>query len=1700
MFRLLRIALCVALLTSSACGEAVVGRSRLANTPPTVDPIADVTLVEDSTTTVAVTMTDEEDVDVLVVTAASDNPALLDASGVVVAGSGADRTITLTPKPDAFGTATITVTVTDSAPYLDPVVLTFTVTVTPVNDAPVITAIADITIDEDGTAGPTAFTVTDVDNDLSTVAVTATSSDTTLLPSVTLTPGGSPGAYTFTVTPAANQFGTSTLTFSANDGAITTTETALLTVNSVNDQPTITANFSTPVTTNEDTATGTLSFTISDVETGSAALTVAGASTNVALVDTGDLAFGGAAGNRTLVVTPKPNQNGTTDITVTVYDGSGAANATASVTFTLNVTSVNDLPTISSIANPPSIPESSTTGALPFTVGDVETAAASLVVTYVSSSNPTLVPLSSSNIIFGGSGANRTVEVKPAFNQFGSSTITIRVTDANAGFAETSFTVDVQQLNDRPIIDAISTMSITTQEDPSPLPTFTVTFHDVDTAVDLVVIDFSGFDGVIPSGSITETGARVTIPPDGVTTFYDTQTRTFQISPAPNAFTTGLPTSITVRATSDNYVTEANAGPIAVTVTPVNDAPDITGPATITTNEDTASAATAFTISDVDSTLLLANVTVTGNSNPALIPTANIVIGGTVLAPTITLTPVADMNGNAIITVNVSDGSLSDASPWVFTFAVTPVNDPPTITDLGPQTVNEDGTLTLNVAISDPDGCDTLTISGASTNTTLIPDANIVFTASTAACSVTRVVTITPAPNRNSTLDGTADITLTVNDNANGGAPAATDSTTPFTVTVTAMPDNPIATDDIGGPAEGNRTVTGTTVLANDINTDGTGTLSVTATSNATGGAVTMNPDGTYTFVPTAGFLGTAGFDYTLFDGTSSGTGHVSIVYQTRMHWYVDSNVSGTGTGTEASPFQALPSVTTMIQYAAGEDIIHLAYGTGLPYGGGTLDSDCDLIGTPGGAGGTVLPTITAASCLTASGTSAISNVHLVGCSTRAVDANGLTTSLSLSNVVIESSATGVFVDGAGSASTTVALDNVSVTGATAAAISLRDATVTATNTNTFAATAGDGFAGTNLAFGSGVTVASVTVGSSGTPSAAGTGVLLNDCTGVLTIGTLDVYGSGTASGISLDDGRLNISSSTSVVSINGSGSGIHVVESGGTSSLDGFLGTFACASTAQRCVDIAGADLAFSVTANFDASATAAANDNTLVITNTAGSFDVTDTADGIISGDSAHPVIAFTDVAGLDFHVKSVSRADANATAIALTYTTTGATTVPVFHVAGIGDGSRDGSGGSVVSGSGTSPAVVIAGEVDATLRSMNITNGANNGHAIDISGAAIVDLDGCAIDGGNNGIDLDVTAYAGDLTLTGCAVSSSETLLSVTTAGTGKSSVTIDDAGSITSTFSGAENDGRCILATTSGTHEFALTVKDTAFSNCGEHGIHVDDASSSKLDVTVEGTPQSPWLSTPSSAPNTTTPPSPLPTMTSTFTTMDRAFEIDTQNGGDETISTSWTYFSSITDHVIVNDVNGCNGTNRITFENNRIGTIGVVDSGSATGDGFEIFLDDSGVGTACRAAHKISQNLIGGIENSSMAGLWLEYSLSSVNLPSGTPRSDSNIAVTGNYIDVRATGSVSDALYFRSHGIVGGCFNVSGDTFGQLSVMAGGAYEVDGSNDVAGSGAILQGWTANLRNTIRAASNVNQTLVDNFPVDTSFVAGTCPTIP
>ncbi len=120
---------------------------------------------------------------------------------------------------------------------------------------------------------------------------------------------------------------------------------------------------------------------------------------------------------------------------------------TSQPVWTHTFTKVNTLPTISDVTDKIT-DEDTSTGDIPFTVGDAETNATYLTVT-ADSSNPSLVP--ADNIVLGGSGANRTINITPALNQSGTATITLTVMDGSTATATDTFTLTVNPVNDAPI-------------------------------------------------------------------------------------------------------------------------------------------------------------------------------------------------------------------------------------------------------------------------------------------------------------------------------------------------------------------------------------------------------------------------------------------------------------------------------------------------------------------------------------------------------------------------------------------------------------------------------------------------------------------------------------------------------------------------------------------------------------------------------------------------------------------------------------------------------------------------------------------------------------------------------------------------------------------------------------------------------------------------------------------------------------------------------------------------------------------------------------------------------------------------------------------------------------------------------------------------------------------------------------------------
>ena len=118
---------------------------------------------------------------------------------------------------------------------------------------------------------------------------------------------------------------------------------------------------------------------------------------------------------------PDTTSAGAKNLACTATDNAGNT-ATAQLTYTV----VNNAPTIA-VAPGGSCSDDKARGSIKLTVGDANTGAGGLTLRVVSSTNTQLVPASS--IVFGGSGANRTMSVAAASKKSGAAAITVGVSD-----------------------------------------------------------------------------------------------------------------------------------------------------------------------------------------------------------------------------------------------------------------------------------------------------------------------------------------------------------------------------------------------------------------------------------------------------------------------------------------------------------------------------------------------------------------------------------------------------------------------------------------------------------------------------------------------------------------------------------------------------------------------------------------------------------------------------------------------------------------------------------------------------------------------------------------------------------------------------------------------------------------------------------------------------------------------------------------------------------------------------------------------------------------------------------------------------------------------------------------------------------------------------------------------------------------------
>jgi len=192
------------------------------------------------------------------------------------------------------------------------------------NTAPLVSPIPNQNTPRNAAIGPIAFTVEDAETPAASLIVSNGSSNASLVPNGNIVLGGSGTNRNLTITPAAGQQGSTTISNFVSDGVNTTVSTFVLTVG---------APYISPIAnqiTVSNTPTPAIAFTIGDAEGDS--LTLSSNSSNPTLITS--IVFGGSGSNRTVTLTPEPNQTGVATITLTADDGT----TTFSRSFKLTVT------------------------------------------------------------------------------------------------------------------------------------------------------------------------------------------------------------------------------------------------------------------------------------------------------------------------------------------------------------------------------------------------------------------------------------------------------------------------------------------------------------------------------------------------------------------------------------------------------------------------------------------------------------------------------------------------------------------------------------------------------------------------------------------------------------------------------------------------------------------------------------------------------------------------------------------------------------------------------------------------------------------------------------------------------------------------------------------------------------------------------------------------------------------------------------------------------------------------------------------------------------------------------------------------------------------------------------------------------------------------------------------------------------------
>ena len=205
------------------------------------------------------------------------------------------------------------------------------------NTPPTIEAIADVVSNEDEAVAEIALDGDDKETIKSMLRYSVVATNADLVAPDGLVLRKTVSRRYLEITPLENAFGETDITVTVNDGIEEVSTTFNLTVNAVNDPPTISAV--EPIEINED-QTVSFTVTLTDIDTAPEELKITGNAANAALLPSDNITSTGEGLSRTVTLTPGANMGGKTKVTLSVNDGDN----TVSTETELTVISVVDIP------------------------------------------------------------------------------------------------------------------------------------------------------------------------------------------------------------------------------------------------------------------------------------------------------------------------------------------------------------------------------------------------------------------------------------------------------------------------------------------------------------------------------------------------------------------------------------------------------------------------------------------------------------------------------------------------------------------------------------------------------------------------------------------------------------------------------------------------------------------------------------------------------------------------------------------------------------------------------------------------------------------------------------------------------------------------------------------------------------------------------------------------------------------------------------------------------------------------------------------------------------------------------------------------------------------------------------------------------------------------------------------------------------